>query len=70
MKTAVSTLLMTIVCWIVLSKLPTRDDHIQSKLLRIFVPLALAIVTYFATSLLLRSEELKYLYTNAVRKKT
>ncbi|MCP5006868.1 MAG: murein biosynthesis integral membrane protein MurJ [Planctomycetes bacterium] len=69
MKTAVSTLLMTIVCWIVLSKLPAGDDHIRSKLLRIFVPLALAIVTYFATSLLLRSDELKYLYTNAVKKK-
>ncbi|MDR4506076.1 MAG: murein biosynthesis integral membrane protein MurJ [Candidatus Scalindua sp.] len=69
LKTAISTLIMSLVCWIVLSKLPAGDGSIQTKSLRLFAPLAVAVVTYLAVSLLLRSEELKYLYTSILKKK-
>lgn len=69
LKTTVSTLIMSIACWLVLSKLTAGDGSLQTKLLRLFVPLIIAIVIYFAVSVFLRSEELKYLYVHVLKKR-
>ena len=69
LKTLVSTLIMSIVCWIATTKLPGGDVGILAKLIRLLVPLTLSIVTYFLVSLLLRSEEPKYLYTSILKKR-
>jgi putative effector of murein hydrolase LrgA (UPF0299 family) len=59
---------MFIACWAVLKTLPTGSGELSIKLIRLFVPLVVAIVTYFTVSFLLRSEELKYLYTSLLKK--
>ncbi len=69
LKTTLSTLTMSIACWTVLSILPTGDGCLKTKFLRLFVPLLISFATYFVVSLLLRSEELNYLYTNVLKKR-
>ena len=71
LKTMVSTFFMFIACWIILKTLdqPTGNGEFLTKLIRLFIPLIVALITFFTVSFLLRSEELKYLYTAILRKK-
>lgn len=71
LKTMVSTFFMFIACWIILKTLdqPTGNGEFLMKLIRLFIPLTVALITFFTVSFLLRSEELKYLYSAILRKK-
>ena len=67
-KVVIASFFMFIACWVVLKTLPAGSGDLSTKLIRLFVPLAVAIVTYFTVSFILRSEELKYLYTSLLKK--
>lgn len=71
LKTVISTSLMFVTCWLTLEMLPpsTGNDEILMKCFRLFIPLIVALVTFFTASFLLKSEELKYLYVSLLKKK-
>jgi putative peptidoglycan lipid II flippase len=67
-KIVIATFFMFVTCGIALKMLPTGNGELIMKFIRLFVPLIIAIFTFFAVSFLLRSEELKYLYTAFLKK--
>ncbi|MFQ5964560.1 MAG: murein biosynthesis integral membrane protein MurJ [Candidatus Scalinduaceae bacterium] len=71
LKTIVSTFFMFIACWLILKILPqsSGNGEILIKLIRLFIPLTVALIMFFSVSFLLRSEELKYLYNALLKKK-
>ncbi|ODS34057.1 MAG: hypothetical protein SCARUB_00830 [Candidatus Scalindua rubra] len=69
LKTLIAALFMCITCWITLKLLPTGHGELMIKFMRLFVPLIIALTTFFTVSFLLKSEELRYLYTSLLKKK-
>ena len=49
--------------------LPIGNGELMTKFIKLFVPLVVALITFFTASFLLKSEELKYLYTAILKKK-
>ncbi|WP_096895623.1 murein biosynthesis integral membrane protein MurJ [Candidatus Scalindua japonica] len=68
-KTLIATFLMYVTCWIMLKAMPDSNGKLMIKLMRLLIPLASALITFFTVSLLLKSEELRYLYASFRRKK-
>ena len=69
LKTLIATLFMCITCWITLKMIPTGDGKLMIKFIRLLIPLAAAFTAFFTVSFLLKSEELRYLYTSLRRKR-
>ena len=69
LKILIATFFMFITCWITLKMLPIGNGELMTKFIRLFVPLVVAIITFFIASFLLKSEELKYLYTAILKRK-
>ena len=71
LKTIVSTFFMFITCWITLKMLPasTGNEEVLIKLIRLLIPLIVALVTFFTVSFFLKSEELKHLYSVLLKKR-
>ncbi len=69
LKILIATFFMFITCWTTLKMLPTVNGELMMKFIRLFVPLIVALITFFTASFLLKSEELKYLYTAILKKK-
>jgi putative peptidoglycan lipid II flippase len=67
-KTLIATFFMYVTCWIMLKIMPTSDGKLMIKSIRLLIPLTTALMAFFTVSFLLKSEELKYLYTS-LRKK-
>ncbi len=67
-KTLIATFLMYVTCWIMLKIMPAGDGKLIIKFIRLLIPLTAALIVFFTVSLLLKSEELKYLYTSLRRK--
>ncbi len=68
-KTLVATFFMYITCWIMLKIMPIGNGELMIKSIRLLIPLTTALVAFFTVSFLLKSEELKYLYTSLRRKR-
>ena len=69
LKTLIATFFMCITCWITLKIIPTGDGKLMIKFIRLLIPLATALTAFFTVSFLLKSEELRYLYTSLLKKK-
>ncbi len=69
LKTLIAAFVMCVTCWITLKMLPIGNGELMTKFIRLFVPLVVALITFFTASFLLKSEELKYLYTAILKKK-
>ncbi|MFQ5714835.1 MAG: murein biosynthesis integral membrane protein MurJ [Candidatus Scalinduaceae bacterium] len=69
LKILIATFFMFITCWITMKMLPIGNGGLMTKFIRLFVPLIVALITFFTASFLLKSEELKYLYTAILKKK-
>ncbi len=69
LKTLIATFFMCITCWITLKIIPTGDGKLMIKFIRLLMPLATALTAFFTVSFLLKSEELKYLYTSFRKKR-
>jgi hypothetical protein len=48
--------------------IPTGDGKLLIKFIRLLIPLAAALTAFFTASFLLKSEELRYLYTSFRKK--
>ncbi len=68
-KTMVATLLMCVTCWLTLKMIPAGNGELIIKFIRLLIPLIASLVAFFTVSVLLKSEELKYLYTSLRKKK-
>ncbi len=68
-KTLIATFFMYVTCWIMLKIVPTGDGKLMIKSIRLLIPLASALITFFTISYLLKSEELRYLYVSLWKKK-
>jgi len=69
LKTLIATFFMCITCWVTLKIIPTGDGKLMIKFIRLLIPLAVALTAFFTVSFLLKSEELKYLYTSFRKKR-
>ena len=69
LKTLIATFFMCITCWGILKIIPTGDGNLMIKFIRLLIPLATTLIAFFTVSFLLKSEELKYLYTSLLRKR-
>ena len=69
LKTLIATFFMCITCWGILKIIPTSDGNLMIKFIRLLIPLATTLITFFTVSFLLKSEELKYLYASLLRKR-
>ena len=69
LKTLFATFFMCIACWVTLEVIPTGDGKLLIKFLRLLIPLAVALTVFFTLSSLLKSEELRYLYTSFRKKR-
>ena len=69
LKTLIATFFMCITCWGILKIIPTGDGNLMIKFIRLLIPLATTLITFFTVSFLLKSEELKYLYASLLRKR-
>jgi putative peptidoglycan lipid II flippase len=69
LKILIATFFMFITCWITLKMLPIGNGEFMTRFIRLFVPLVVALITFFIASFLLKSEELKYLYTAILKRK-
>ena len=60
-KTCVSTVIMAAICWYVKQFISQSfyDDDIVSKFARLLIPLAVSLIVFFLTSLLVKSDELR-----------
>ena len=67
-KTLIATCLMYVACWITLKIIPTGDGKLMIKSIRLLIPLTTALTVFFTVSFLLKSEELRYLYSSFKRK--
>ena len=68
-KTLIATCFMYVTCWIMLKIMPNSDGKLMIKFIRLLIPLITALTTFFTISFLLKSEELRYLYTSLRKKK-
>ena len=68
LKTLIATFCMYIACWITLKMIPAGDGKLMIKFIRLLIPLAAALTAFFTASFLLKSEELRYLYTSFRKK--
>ena len=68
LKTLIATFCMYIACWITLKMIPAGDGKLLIKFIRLLIPLAAALTAFFTASFLLKSEELRYLYTSFRKK--
>jgi hypothetical protein len=48
--------------------IPAGDGKLMIKFIRLLIPLAAALTAFFTASFLLKSEELRYLYTSFRKK--
>ncbi|MBO1225061.1 MAG: murein biosynthesis integral membrane protein MurJ [Candidatus Scalindua sediminis] len=69
LKTLIAAFVMCVTCWLTMKMLPIGNGELMTKFIRLFVPLVVALITFFTASLLLKSEELKYLYTAILKRK-
>jgi putative peptidoglycan lipid II flippase len=69
LKTLIAAFVMCVTCWITMKMLPIGNGELMMKFIRLFIPLIVALITFFTVSFLLRSAELKYLYTAILKKK-
>ncbi len=69
LKTIIATLLMCVTCWITLKMVPAGKGELIIKFTRLLIPLTASLVAFFTVSFLLKSEELKYLYTSLRKKR-
>ena len=69
LKTLIATFFMCITCWGILKIIQTSDGKFMIKFIRLLIPLATTLITFFTVSFLLKSEELKYLYASLLRKR-
>ncbi|MHC4268796.1 MAG: murein biosynthesis integral membrane protein MurJ [Planctomycetota bacterium] len=69
LKTIIATFLMCITCWITLKMVPTGNGELIIKFARLLIPLIASLIAFFTVAFLLKSEELKYLYTSMRKKK-
>ncbi len=69
LKTIIATLFMCVTCWITLKIVPTGKGELIIKFARLLIPLTASLVAFFTVSFLLKSEELKYLYTSLRKKR-
>ena len=69
LKTLIATFFMCITCWGILKIIPTSDGNLMIKFIRLLIPLATTLITFFTVSFLLKSEELKYLYASLLGKR-
>ena len=69
LKTLFATFFMCIACWVTLEAIPTGDGKLLIKFLRLLIPLAVALTVFFTLSSMLKSEELRYLYTSFRKKR-
>jgi putative peptidoglycan lipid II flippase len=68
-KTLIATFFMYVTCWITLKLVPTGDGKLMIKFIRLLIPLITALTAFFTVSFLLKSEELRYLYTSLRKKR-
>ncbi len=69
LKTMIATFLMCVTCWITLKMVPASNGELIIKFARLLIPLTASLIVFFTVSLLLKSEELRYLYTSMRKKK-
>ncbi len=69
LKTLIAAFFMFITCWITLKVIPTGDGKLMIKFIRLLIPLAAALTAFFTASFLLKSEELRYLYSSLRKKR-
>ena len=68
-KTLIATCFMYVTCWIILKIMPNSNGTLMMKFIRLLIPLTSSLITFFAVSYLLKSEELRYLYASIRKKK-
>lgn len=69
LKTLIATFFMCITCWGILKIIPAGNGELMIKFIRLLIPLTTTLITFFTVSFLLKSEELRYLYTSLLRKR-
>lgn len=67
-KTLLISAVMALVCIIVLGLLPEHHGDLLLKVVRLFVPMSAAVVTFLCMAYMLESEELRYLYDELVKR--
>ncbi len=67
-KTLLISAVMALVCIIVLGLLPEHHGDLLLKVARLFVPMSAAVVTFLCMAYMLKSEELRYLYDELVKR--
>jgi len=68
-KTLTATCFMYVACWITLKLVPIGNGELMTKSIRLLIPLITAIMAFFTISFLLKSEELRYLYSSLRKKR-
>jgi len=68
-KTLIATCFMYVACWITLKLVPIGNGELMTKFIRLLIPLITALMAFFTISFLLKSEELRYLYSSLRKKR-
>ncbi|MEK6766650.1 MAG: murein biosynthesis integral membrane protein MurJ [Planctomycetota bacterium] len=69
LKTLIATFFMCITCWGILKIIPAGNGELMIKFIRLLIPLTTTLITFFTVSFILKSEELRYLYTSLRKKR-
>ncbi len=68
MDTILASVVMALACMATLNMFPEHHGELSLRAARLFVPLLVAVATFLVTAYVLRSEELRYLYDELIRK--
>ncbi|MHC4358300.1 MAG: murein biosynthesis integral membrane protein MurJ [Planctomycetota bacterium] len=67
-KTILASVVMALACMATLNMFPEHHGELSLRAARLFVPLPVAVAVFLGTAYALRSEELRYLYDELIRK--